>query len=166
MKNIYLLFATLAIFVGNALGQTPTQILPDFKFFAPGLRVYTDKNLPSSKMLFFVFFESDCEHCQHAIENLSQQFKYFAQTNIYLVSLDSHDKMNYFLNKYGHQLKNQKNVLLMQDSLNQFIVKFKPRRYPAMFLYSADKKLLDYEDNEETLFRFVRFLEQKGKIPG
>ena len=59
------------------------------------------------------------------------------------------------MNMFGKGLKGKKNVVLLQDNLNQFISSFKPQKYPSMFLYSAKKKLIDYEDNEETLFRFV-----------
>ena len=71
--------------------------------------------------------------------------------------------MRQFMATYAPQLKMQKNVNLLQDRNNQFIAKFKPRRYPAMFLYSAEKKLLDYEDNEESVFRIVNLVKKENK---
>jgi hypothetical protein len=52
---------------------------------------------------------------------------------------------------------------MLQDTKNEFIVRFKPRKYPSMFLYSADKKLLDYEDNAESMFRFTNQLNPVAK---
>ena len=62
------------------------------------------------------------------------------------------------MNKYRSNLNGKKNVTLLQDLKNEFIDKFKPRKYPSMFLYSAEKKLIDYEDNPETMFRFIKLL--------
>ena len=65
------------------------------------------------------------------------------------------DKINQFMSTFGRKLKGRKNVTVLQDKLQQFISKFHPVRYPAMFLYSREKKLLDYEDNPESVFRLV-----------
>ena len=67
------------------------------------------------------------------------------------------------MDTYGSKLKGQKNVTLLQDKLQQFIVRFNPMRYPSMFLYSAGRKLLDYEDNPESVFRLVNTLNKNVK---
>jgi len=58
-------------------------------------------------------------------------------------------------------LKEQKNVLLLQDNLNQFIVRFKPRRYPAMMLYSPKGQLVEHVANPESAFRSLNALRNR-----
>jgi peroxiredoxin len=155
MKHKFLLLILQVFMAGKVLCQIPAQTLPDFKFYKPDQGAFTEKDLPPAKMLFFVFFDSDCEHCQRAIKNIDQHYKSFKKVAIFLISMDDHNKIDHFMAFYGPHLKGLKNVMLLQDKLNQFIIKFKPYKYPSMFLYSAGKKLIDYEDNEETVFRFV-----------
>ena len=155
------LFAAFFFIVTNLQGQIPAQIMPPFKLFKLDGQPFTEKDIPDEKRTLFVFFDVDCEHCQHTMANLEHVYKSFAQAKIYLVSLNSADQIYLFMNKYGPHLKVQKNVLLLRDSLNQFIVRFKPVRYPSMFLYGTDKKLLDYEDNEGTIFRLENAMKKK-----
>jgi hypothetical protein len=152
---------TLIIFltiVSKASAQTPALEVPAFTFFKLDNSLFTNINLETDKMLFFFFFDADCEHCQHAMMNLNQHYQEYKKAAIYLISLDNQEKINQFINKYGPNLNGKKNVTLLQDVRNDFLVKFKPRRYPAMFLYSPEKKLVDYEDNEESMFRFIKQL--------
>jgi peroxiredoxin len=155
MKYNFLTIIMLILVVGNISAQIPAQTLPDFKFFRLDKSPFTNKDLPNGKILFVLFFDSDCEHCQLALKRIGQDYQYFKKATICLISIDSADKINRFMNMFGKGLKGKKNVVLLQDNLNKFISSFKPQKYPSMFLYSAEKKLIDYEDNEETLFRFV-----------
>jgi peroxiredoxin len=161
MKHIFYLLLLLLSVEGKVSGQIPAQTLPDFEFYRLDKSPFTNKDLPNGKMLFIVFFDSDCEHCQRAIKSINQQYLSFKETEIYLISLDDPDKINRFMAVYGSQLKNLKNVVLLQDKHNQFIARFKPHKYPSMFLYSKDKKLINYEDNENTLFRFVNAINKR-----
>ena len=117
-----------------------------------------NKDLARGRMTFFMFFDPDCEHCQRAIKNIDSQYRSFEKVAVYLISQENEEKMKGFLNQYTKHLKSQKNVVLLMDTKSQFIVKFQPRRYPAMFLYSTDNTLIDYEDNSETVFRLVHFI--------
>ncbi|HWJ27213.1 MAG TPA: hypothetical protein VNS32_11765, partial [Flavisolibacter sp.] len=99
-----------------------------------------------------------CDHCHRAIENINKNYKSFSHISVYLVSMDDQQKMNDVLKRYGPELKKQKNVLLLEDRNKQFISKFNPRRFPSMYLYSAENKLVDYEDNEETVYRIMKFI--------
>ncbi|HXB44814.1 MAG TPA: redoxin domain-containing protein [Puia sp.] len=162
MKYYFTLVILVLLTQSNICGQQiPAQTLPQFEFSRMDNRPFVNKDLPETKMLFFVFFDSDCSHCQRAVRNIDQQYASFQKTSIYLISDDSQEKINRFVNTFARHLKVQKHVVLLQDNLHQFIPKFKPYRYPAMLLYAPDKKLLDYEDNEESVFRFVHAIKKQ-----
>ena len=77
--------------------------------------------------------------------------------------LDSQEKIAAFMGKYGENLKDKKNVTILQDPKYDFMLKFKPRKYPSIFLYSAKKELIMYDDNEQNLSRFSQKINETGK---
>jgi len=114
-------------------------------------------------MLFFLFFDAGCEHCQHAVQAVNEHYEELKKTALYLISLDNQETINNFMKKFGATLYGKQNVTLLQDLNNEFIAKFGPRKYPSMFLYSPEKKLLIYNDNEENLFRFFKQINDASK---
>ena len=161
MKNVLLTFFLLSFISLKTIAQIPSPVIPEFKFFRMDQSVFTDKDLAKGKKIFFVFFDPTCDHCQRAMKIIGAQYKNFKNAAIYLIAIDSPDKINSFMDKYGQPLKGKKNILLLQDKLNQFIVKFKPKKYPSMFLYSAQKKLIAYEDEPEAINKIIKPLSAK-----
>jgi peroxiredoxin len=160
MKYPLLLFALPFCFLVNAVAQPPAQTIPAFDFYKADKSVFTNKNLAINKMVFFFFFDPTCEHCQQAMSSLDKNFQNYKKAAVYLISVNDHQTMQNFIDKYAPGLKDQKNITCLQDSKNEFIDRFKPMRYPSMFLYSPTKQLLDYEDNENSMFRFIKYLKQ------
>ena len=144
-----------------AMAHTLAQILPEFKLFRLDDRSFPNKDLTPGKMTFLVFFDPDCEHCQPTIKIIGQQYKSFKKPAIYLISNFSPNKINLFMNTYGRPLKAQKNVTILQDKLNLFTNTFEPRKYPSMFLYSAQNKLIDYEDDPAMIGIFIKAIAGK-----
>jgi thioredoxin-related protein len=136
--------------------QQPAATIPDFNFFKLNGVSFTNRDLEQDRQLFFVFFDPGCDHCQHAMKDINQHYKEFNKTAVYLISVDIKERINSFLNTYGKDLQNKKNVTVLQDLKNEFILKFKPRKYPSMFLYSKEKKLILYDDNEKNLAAFLQ----------
>jgi len=163
MKYIFKTCLLLLVISTKGLAQGPAETIPDFNFFKLNKSPFTNKNLESGKMIFFVFFDADCDHCQHAIQYLSKNYQEFKKTAIYLITLDSQEAITRFMTKYGNNLKDKKNVTLLQDPKYDFMRKFRPRKYPALFLYSAQKELILYEDNEQNLFRFSKQINAAGR---
>lgn len=141
----------------NATAQRgPAETLPAFNFFKLDKSSFTDKHLEPGKMLLFVFFDTECDHCQHAIQYIDQHHTEFRKAAIYLLTLDSQEKIAMFMSRYGSHLKGKKNVTVLQDTQSEFLRKFRPRKYPSIFLYSAKKELIMYDDNEQNLYRFTQ----------
>jgi hypothetical protein len=70
--------------------------------------------------------------------------------------------INGFVATYGGALKGRPNVVVLRDVAGEFIGRFKPRKFPAMMLFSRDGRLVDYEDNENTVFRLVKLMPAAG----
>ena len=160
-----LIFLCLVTFshVSGQLTNPPAHSIPHFQFVTMDDRPFTDLDLPSGKLIFIMYFDPDCDHCQHAIKYIGDQYETFKKTMIYLVSMDDQKKTNHFMDTYGSELKGKKNVTVLMDKLQQFIVRFNPVRPPSMFLFSSQRKLLDYEDNAESVFRLVNTIKKNVK---
>jgi hypothetical protein len=139
-----------------AVGQA--QALPDFTFYLANGRPFGPRDLPPGKPVLFMLFDPTCPHCQRTIGHIGEQYKGLSRAEICLVSMDNWNAMRGFMSAYGSALKGKSNVVLLRDSVGMFIGRFKPRKYPAMMLFSSGGKLLDYEDNENTVFRLVRLM--------
>ena len=160
MKRLINIILLLLFFSIKTQAQPPAQTVPVFNFYRLDKTTFTNKDLPTGKMLFFFFFDPSCEHCQQAMSNLNKDYPQYAKAAVYLISANDPKTIAAFMGKYAPSLKNKKNVTLLLDVKNEFLEKFKPIRYPSMFLYSPKNVLLDYEDNENSMFRFLKYLKQ------
>ena len=161
MKYLLNVLFLLILISTTSVAQKPAAIIPEFNFFKLDNTLFTNKNLEQGKLLFFVFFDTDCDHCQHAIKNINEHRTAFNKAAVYLITQDVKGKIDMFMDKYGQNLRGKKNITILQDLKLEFIRKFTPKKYPSMFLYSADKKLILYDDNEQNIPNFL----QKIKVP-
>ncbi len=167
MKHSFYIFILILLISFKVSAQIsshpPAQVIPHFQFLRLNSTTFTDSDLPKGKIIFFIFIDPDCDHCQHAIQSIGEQYNVFKKTAVFLVSMFGPDKINPFMYTYGRRLKGQKNFTILRDNSQQFISKFNPVRYPSMFLYSSGKKLLEYEDNPGTVFRLVNTINKNVK---
>jgi len=157
---ILFLFSLLSF---ETYAQTPAQTIPEFTFYKLDKTPFTNKNVTVGKDVLFIFFDVTCDHCQHTISTLSKRINECQKISIYLISLEDKTAINNFFNQYGKNLSGQKNVTILQDSKNQFITQFGPRKYPSVFLYSAQKKLLLYDDEDQYLEKFFKIVSPSKK---
>ncbi len=161
MTLLIIFICSLLAFDTNA--QSPAQTIPEFTFYKLDKTAFTNKNLTTGKEVLFVFFDVSCDHCQHTISTLSKRINECQKISIYLISLEDKTAINNFFNQYGKNLSGQKNVTILQDFKNQFITQFGPRKYPSVFLYSAQKKLLLYDDEDMYLEKFFKIIKLSRK---
>lgn len=143
--------------------QTPAQTIPAFTLYKLDKTPFTNKNLTTGKETLFVFFDVTCDHCQHTISTLSKRINECSKISIYLISQEDKTSILKFFDQYGKNLPGQKNVTILQDSKDQFITQFSPRKYPSVFLYSTQKKLLFYDDEDQYLEKFFKQIKRSTK---
>ena len=161
MKRMWLLLILVGL-TATANAQVPAATIPVFSFAKQDKSLFTNKDLASGKKLFFVFFDSECDHCRHAITYLNSHQPELNPAAVYLLTLDAPEKTKEFLKKHGPNLLNKKNILILRDYQDQFINRFKPRKYPSLFLYSPQQKLILYDDDEKQLPVFLKNIKNKS----
>jgi len=159
MKAQLLCFLLIFIFF-KAASQSPAQVIPDFKFYKAHGTVFNKSQINPGKKSVIVFFDATCSHCQKTMLELSKKYAELEKLNIYLVSLDQHITMNYFMSQYGKNLVGRKNVLMLEDRDHVFIPLFKPVKYPSLFVYSPQNKLTFYTSGDEKLAQFFAALKK------
>jgi len=163
MTKVYSAIVCLTVMCAAVNAQQVALTVPEFTFFKADKSMFTPKNLDRDKLLFFIFFDSDCDHCQRAMQYISDHYNDFKAASLYLVSRDSPDKVTGFLNSFGSKVKDKKNVTVLMDLRNDFLTKFKPRKFPSVFLYGPDKKLLLYDDDDKSMSRFTTAIKEASK---
>jgi peroxiredoxin len=147
-KSLCLILA-LVLFCGrNCLFAqlTPAKIIPDFIFYDLNGQSFTQKQIKSSNRILFLFFDATCTHCQYEMQLIGSHYNDFKKTDFYIISMDQKQQIQKFMATYGKQLYGKKNVTVLVDSNRQFIQRFLPSRFPALYIYNAKHQLLKYWD--------------------
>ena len=163
MRMSFLILFVCSLISNNSSAQTPAQTIPEFTFYKFDKTPFTNKNLTTGKDILFIFFDVTCDPCQHTISTLSKRINECSKISIYLISLEDKTAVTNFFNQFGNNLPGQKNVTILQDSKNQFITQFNPKKYPSVFLYSAQKKILLYDDEDQYLEKFFKIISSPKK---
>jgi peroxiredoxin len=146
-------FLVLFIFLANFL-QISGQIreIPEFTF--KKMENGTDfsrKNIPGGRKSLFIFFDTECPHCMRAMSEFNDNQKQLAKSNVLLVTRDRKELVMPFINNFGADLYGKKNVTLLSDVYNHFIARFLPKKFPSIFLFAENGKLLHYTDEEKDI---------------
>ena len=147
------LLITLAV-LGLSFSESKSQVksIPDFTFSRMDNGAdFKPANLVSAQKSLIVFFDTECSHCMEAITEYNSKEKMLNNLNIVLVTRDTKAQVDPFLKKYGPKISVRKNTTILSDKYNQFIAKFLPRKYPSMFLFDENRKLMIYSDEEKDI---------------
>jgi peroxiredoxin len=163
MRSFILILLLYPLLTFGITAQNPAKTIPAFTFFRLDKTPFTNNNVSNGKQSLFIFFDVTCDHCQRTIKTLNSRIGECRNISIYLISLEDKTQINKFLDQYGKNLINKKNVTVLQDSNEQFITQFGPRKYPSVFLYSARKQLQLYDDEDEYLGNFFKIINSSKK---
>lgn len=138
-------------------GISQRQQMPDFSF--PRMdngKAFTRGDLAKGKKILLIFFDTGCPHCQEALTGYNAHIQDLTKVAVYLITQDLKVNAMAFLQTHAPRLMDAPNVTILRDSKNQFISFFQPQKYPSMFLYGKDHKLIKYSDLVEDVSIFLR----------
>ena len=139
--------------------KAQVKSIPEFSFkrMSDG-KDFTRKDLPNGKKTFFLFFDTECPHCQRATGEYNTHARELTAATVVLVTMDTKEAVMAFLSKYGSNLSAKKNLTLVFDPNRQFIARFLPRKFPAMYLFDTQGALILYSDEEKDVPQFIQKL--------
>ncbi|WP_231491980.1 redoxin domain-containing protein [Pedobacter sp. Leaf170] len=155
MKFKNILFVALILLGFGANAQQPAY-LPQFKFFKLDGKPFSNVNVNQKKKSLFILFDCTCEHCQREATELNKAYNKFKDVNIYMVTLDESISIQKFFGTYAPGLNLKPNVVVLQDKNRIFIPTFLPTKYPAMYLYAPNGKLLVFGDGDGGIKKIMK----------
>ncbi|RZK78018.1 MAG: redoxin domain-containing protein [Pedobacter sp.] len=159
MKSIFIFLLLCTITTASfAQELTPGSVVPKAVFYKLDGMPYSTDLLSKEKKSLIMFFDATCDHCQRVATVLSKRSAELSGINVYLVSVDQPQSINYFTNKFAKPLIGLKNVTVLQDKDMVFIPLFKPKQYPTLYLYGKDKRLVYTSSNEKDVPKFFPLL--------
>ncbi len=145
----FLLLVVLFLPLALSAQVEKNSVMPDFKLYRfDNDRPFTKTDITKGKKSLIVFFDATCEHCQHELLAISKQYADFKNVNFYLVTMDEKPQVERFMNAYAKPLKGKNNVTVLLDPDRVFLPAFQPLRFPGLYIFSEDQKLLWHMDGQ------------------
>lgn len=92
--------------------------------------------------VILIFFNPDCDHCQHEAQAISENKRAFEGYQMYFISGDSIQNVAKFQNDYN--LKEPNMHLGRADFMNVYNAMGPLNQVPAMFIYNDRKKIKEF----------------------
>jgi hypothetical protein len=142
--SIYLLLFFEIISCNIKRDATQTEAiknLPSFNIIPlDSSRSYNSILIKEGTPLVFLYFRTDCPHCNNETKELLKNIKSLKNVNFYFLTSDAMSELKEF-NNYYH-LTNYKNIFLARDDKFSFAKTFRPKYVPFIAIYDKQKKLI------------------------
>jgi len=163
MKNARIFALLLAgLFLGHNLAwaQKVPQTIPSFTFYAlKSDKIFSNENLPQTGYLIFNLYDPGCGHCQRLGAGIAKNKDKFKQATIYFIAMNDAEFIEDFIEKYTQSLKSNKNFVFLRDKEVDFIPKFHPKQFPAVYVFDAKTKtLIRHFDGQEDVKKILAVL--------
>lgn len=116
------------------------EIIPEFEFLTLEQKPFTKANLKSNTNSIFIYFNSDCDFCQHEAQSISDNLNNFKNVQFIFVSIEPIETIKQFSEQ--HNLNNQQNITFLYDNLDTFSSQFDANSIPYLLIYDQNQKLI------------------------
>jgi thiol-disulfide isomerase/thioredoxin len=127
----------------------------DFKDIQTGLQ-FANQNLKRNTSILVIYFNTECEHCQYEISEISKNIEQFNHAQIVLVSIEEPDfLLSYFAKS---NLLNLVNVFILYDNELRFEKIFGNCPFPTTFIYDKNWELVKQFKGEVKIEALLKYL--------
>ena len=115
------------------------EIIPEFEFLNLEQQPFTKANLKPNTNTIFIYFNSDCDFCQHEAQSISDNLDKFKDVQFIFVSTEPIAIIQQFSEQYN--LDNKPNITFLYDSNSNFSSQFDANSIPYLLIYDKNLKL-------------------------
>ena len=116
------------------------KVLPDFRFLDLDGSSFTNENLKFNHSTVFIYFNSECDFCQHEAQSISENLFELKDIQLLFVSNEPINIIKDFSEHY--ELSNQENIYFLHDGNNTFTSHFGANTIPHLLFYNTNKTLI------------------------
>ncbi|QNK78311.1 redoxin domain-containing protein [Winogradskyella sp. PAMC22761] len=132
--------------------------IPEFEFLTLTQQPFTKVNLKPNTNTIFIYFNSECDFCQHEAQSISDNLDSFKNVQFMFVSTEPIAIIKQFSEQYN--LNNQQNITFLYDNLGTFSSRFDANSIPYLLIYDKNQKLIKKHKGQLNAKGVLRTLQQ------
>jgi peroxiredoxin len=131
--------------IGSKIGEKKKvaevlETLPDFSFQTLDGVEFTNNSLIRNQYSVLIYFNSECNFCQHEAQSISDNLEKFKDVEFLFVSTESSGTIQQFSQQYN--LDNKKTITFLHDYLDTFSSRFDATSIPYLLIYNKEGQLI------------------------
>ncbi|AUS06531.1 peroxiredoxin family protein [Pseudotamlana carrageenivorans] len=134
------------------------EIVPEFEFLTLEQQPFNNANLKPKLNAIFIYFNSECDSCQHEAQSINDNLENFKNVKFLFVSREPIETIQQFSEKY--KLNNQQNITFLYDNLDMFSSRFDANSIPYLLIYNKNQKLIKKHKGQFNAKGILRVLQQ------
>jgi peroxiredoxin len=117
------------------------KTIPAFSYKTIKGQIFSNTDLKNDTPTIFLYFNSECEHCQNEAEQIRDNIEKFSRVQLVFISFEEPKKIEAFARKY--KLNHYDNIDFLCDSKVSFSITFDVKSLPTIILYNKNKELIE-----------------------
>lgn len=134
------------------------ETIPEFEFLTLSQQPFTKANLNPNSNTIFIYFNSECDFCQHEAQSIGDNLDSFKNVQFIFVSTEPIEIIKQFSKQYN--INSKQNITFLYDSFSAFSSQFDANSIPYLLIYNEDQKLIKKHKGQLNASGILRILEE------
>ena len=134
------------------------EIIPEFEFLTLAQQQFNKADLRPNTNTIFIYFNSDCDFCQHEAKSISDNLESFKNVQFIFVSSEPISTIIGFSEQ--HNMNKHQNVTFLYDNLDTFSSRFDANSIPYILIYNKKQKLIKKHKGQLNANGILRALQE------
>ncbi|MEW4924281.1 redoxin domain-containing protein [Algibacter sp. 2305UL17-15] len=153
----YLVYGVITKMKYKSDVENTLQTIPNFNFKTLENENFSNADLPSDTPTVFIYFNTECDYCQHEAQSINASLDEFKDVQLLFVSTEEAKIIETFAKKYN--LLNTQNIIFLNDTTHSFSRRFDATSIPYVLIYNSKQELIKKHKGQlkaETIINLIK----------